>query len=102
MKCNYCSIALIIAGALGIYLFYQFIMYLFGRPFIKVSLGEKAPDFTLIDEDHNPISLHDFAGHRILLYFFPRSDTPGCIKEACGLRDSYKLFEEAHISCNRH
>ena len=49
--------------------------------------GEKAPDFTLLDQDENPVSLSDFAGKDVIVYFYPKDNTPGCTKEACGFRD---------------
>lgn len=51
--------------------------------------GDMAPDFTLPDADGNLISLSDYRGQRVVLYFYPRDNTPGCTKEACGFRDSY-------------
>jgi len=47
----------------------------------------KAPDFTLSDQDGNPVSLSDFAGQTVVLYFYPKADTPGCTTQACGVRD---------------
>jgi peroxiredoxin Q/BCP len=49
--------------------------------------GDKAPDFTLLDQDGNEVSLSGQAGHKVLVYFYPRADTPGCTTQACGLRD---------------
>ena len=51
--------------------------------------GNKAPDFTGRDQDGNTISLKDFTGKKLILYFYPEDDTPGCTKEACNLRDNY-------------
>jgi len=51
--------------------------------------GDIAPDFTLPDETGNEYSLKDFAGKKIVLYFYPKDDTPGCTKEACGFRDNH-------------
>lgn len=48
----------------------------------------KAPDFTLLDQDGQAHSLSDYSGKKVLLYFYPKDDTPGCTKEACGFRDS--------------
>lgn len=48
----------------------------------------KAKDFTLIDQDGNNVSLHDFSGEWVVLYFYPKDDTPGCTIEACSLRDA--------------
>jgi peroxiredoxin Q/BCP len=49
--------------------------------------GDKAPAFTLSDQDGNTVSLADFAGRKVLVYFYPKADTPGCTTQACGLRD---------------
>jgi len=52
--------------------------------------GDKAPDFTLRDATGREVSLGDFAGRQVILYFYPRDDTPGCTKEACGFRDHWE------------
>ena len=52
--------------------------------------GDLAPDFSAIDQNGNPIKLSDFSGKKLILYFYPKDDTPGCTKEACNLRDNYK------------
>ena len=49
--------------------------------------GDKAPDFTLLDQTGSPVSLADHKGHKVLVYFYPKADTPGCTAQACGLRD---------------
>lgn len=51
--------------------------------------GELASDFTLPDQDGNPVRLQDFRGRTVILYFYPRDNTPGCTKEACSLRDGW-------------
>jgi len=51
--------------------------------------GDKAPDFALSDEAGNTVSLKNFAGKKVVVYFYPKDDTPGCTKEACGFRDNY-------------
>lgn len=55
--------------------------------------GDRAPDFTLPDGEGNPVSLSDFQGQRVVLYFYPRDNTPGCTKEACGFRDRHPDFQ---------
>ena len=50
--------------------------------------GDSAPDFSAIDQNGNPIKLSDFSGKKLILYFYPKDDTPGCTKEACNLRDN--------------
>jgi len=52
-----------------------------------VSAGDPAPRFELSDQDGNTVSLTDFAGRKVLVYFYPKADTPGCTTQACGLRD---------------
>ena len=49
--------------------------------------GDKAPAFTLLDQDGNKVTLSKFKGHKVLVYFYPKADTPGCTTQACGLRD---------------
>lgn len=55
----------------------------------KLSEGQKAPDFKGIDQDNKEIKLSDFAGKKVILYFYPKDNTPGCTAEACNLRDNY-------------
>jgi thioredoxin-dependent peroxiredoxin len=57
--------------------------------------GETAPDFTLHDQDRNDISLADLRGQTVVLYFYPRADTPGCTIQACGVRDRRAEYEKA-------
>jgi peroxiredoxin Q/BCP len=58
-----------------------------------LSAGTKAPAFTVKDTNGNTVSLTDFAGKTVVLYFYPKDDTPGCTKEACGFRDSYTQYQ---------
>ena len=55
--------------------------------------GDKAPDFTLTADDGQEVSLSDFRGQRVVLYFYPKADTPGCTKQACAVRDVYTQIE---------
>ena len=57
--------------------------------------GTKAPDFTLPDQDGREVSLADFAGRTLVLYFYPRAATPGCTTQACGIRDRAADYEAA-------
>jgi thioredoxin-dependent peroxiredoxin len=59
--------------------------------------GDKAPEFTSKDQDGNPLSLKDFRGKRVVLWFYPKDDTPGCTLEACSLRDSSNKFVKKDI-----
>lgn len=55
--------------------------------------GDKSPDFTGKDQDGNIINLSDYKGKKLVLYFYPKDNTPGCTAEACDLRDNYNRFE---------
>ena len=57
-----------------------------------LKIGDKAPAFEAVDQDGNPISLQDYSGKKLVLYFYPKDDTPGCTAEACNLRDNYALL----------
>lgn len=59
--------------------------------------GEVAPDFVAKDENGSEVKLADFRGRRVVLYFYPKDDTPGCTKEACGLRGGFAEFEKENI-----
>lgn len=59
-----------------------------------MELGEKAPEFRSVDQNGEKIALKDFKGKWVVLYFYPRADTPGCTIEACGFRDSFKRIEK--------
>ncbi len=61
---------------------------------MPVEEGKKAPAFTLEDSNGEKVSLKDLAGRDVILYFYPRDDTPGCTKEACGFRDHWKEIQE--------
>jgi peroxiredoxin Q/BCP len=56
---------------------------------VKLKVGDKAPDFRATDQDGKEISLSRYKGKKVLLYFYPRDNTPGCTAEACNLRDNY-------------
>lgn len=62
-----------------------------------IDVGTKAPDFKLLDQDGKEHSLSYHAGSYVLIYFYPKDDTPGCTTEACGIRDAYMDFERAGI-----
>jgi peroxiredoxin Q/BCP len=59
--------------------------------------GSVAPPFTLTDGHGRPVSLADFAGRHVVLYFYPKDDTPGCTKEACGFRDSWQDLQDLGV-----
>ena len=54
---------------------------------MALQLGDPAPDFTLPDQDGTAVKLSQFKGQRVVIYFYPKDDTPGCTKEACNFRD---------------
>ena len=59
--------------------------------------GTKAPLFTLADQDGNNVSLSDFRGQKVVLYFYPKDNTPGCTKEACSIRDNMPDFSRLNV-----
>ena len=59
--------------------------------------GDKAPNILLLDQDNTPVKLASFKGHTVLVYFYPRADTPGCTTQACGLRDISKEVDDTVI-----
>jgi peroxiredoxin Q/BCP len=63
----------------------------------KLEAGAKAPSFTLPDQDDRKVSLSDFAGQRVIVYFYPKDDTPGCTAEACQFNDNLAAFERAKV-----
>ena len=59
---------------------------------MKLKIGDKAPAFEAVDQNGKNISLDDFKGSKVILYFYPKDDTPGCTAEACNLRDNYNVL----------
>lgn len=59
-----------------------------------ITEGIPAPDFTALDQSGNTITLRELKGQKVILYFYPKDDTPGCTAEACSLRDNYSLLKE--------
>jgi peroxiredoxin Q/BCP len=64
---------------------------------MALQIGDPAPAFTLPDQDGNSVSLADLKGQRVVIYFYPKDDTPGCTKEACNFRDQWSAFEQHGI-----
>jgi thioredoxin-dependent peroxiredoxin len=62
-----------------------------------IAEGRKAPDFTLLNAAGDRVSPKDFKGKDVVVYFYPRDDTPGCTKEACGFRDLWKDLQRAGV-----
>jgi peroxiredoxin Q/BCP len=65
---------------------------------MALAIGDPAPAFSLPDQDGNPVSLASFVGQRVVIYFYPKDDTPGCTKEACNFRDRWSSFQDHGIS----
>ena len=63
-----------------------------------LSVGDKAPAFRTRDQDGNAVSLGDFKGRKLVLYFYPKDDTPGCTKEACSFKDDWARFRKRNIA----
>ncbi len=59
--------------------------------------GMKAPDFTLLDKEGKEVSPKDFAGKKVVVYFYPKDSTPGCTKQACAFRDAYSDYEQLGV-----
>ncbi len=64
----------------------------------RLEVGAKAPEFSLSDDAGNTVSLADYAGQRVLIYFYPRANTPGCTKEACDFRDAFAQLNDSKIA----
>lgn len=64
---------------------------------VILEVGDTAPEFTLTDDKGQDVSLSDFRGRKVIVYFYPRANTPGCTKEACDFRDSLAELNEAGI-----
>ncbi|AMO89647.1 putative peroxiredoxin [Corynebacterium simulans] len=64
----------------------------------RLEIGDTAPTFTLSDDEGNSVSLSDYAGKRVLVYFYPRANTPGCTKEACDFRDALEQLNGLDIA----
>ncbi|HMB22753.1 MAG: thioredoxin-dependent thiol peroxidase [Chloroflexota bacterium] len=64
---------------------------------MPLSSGISAPDFELIDDTNTLRKLSDFRGQNVILYFYPKDDTPGCTTEACNFRDDYSAYEKAKV-----
>ena len=65
---------------------------------MPLSVGADAPNFTVKDTNGNTVTLSDYAGKTVVLYFYPKDDTPGCTKEACGFRDYYADYQGKDIT----
>lgn len=63
-----------------------------------LEIGMKAPNFTLFDQDGNAVSLSDFVGKKVVLYFYPKDNTPGCTRQACAFAASYERFKSQNVA----
>jgi peroxiredoxin Q/BCP len=63
---------------------------------MNLKAGDKAPSINSLDQHGRPVSLDDFKGSKVILYFYPKDDTPGCTAQACSFRDQYEDFAEAN------
>ena len=62
---------------------------------MPLSINDPAPDFTSVDQNGQPVKLSDYRGKKVVLYFYPKDDTPGCTAQACSLRDNYAALQAA-------
>ena len=62
-----------------------------------MEIGKKAPDFTLRDQNGQAVSLSDFLGKKVVLYFYPKDNTPGCTRQACGFAQTYDAFQKRGV-----
>jgi peroxiredoxin Q/BCP len=65
---------------------------------MALAIGDPAPAFTLPDQEGNPVALASLKGRRVVIYFYPKDDTPGCTKEACNFRDRWSSLQEHGIA----
>ncbi|MEL6776739.1 MAG: thioredoxin-dependent thiol peroxidase [Cyanobacteria bacterium J06597_16] len=64
---------------------------------MSLNIGDAAPDFSMSDADGNTVTLSDFKGKRVVMFFYPRDNTPGCTKEACAFRDAYAGLQAKEV-----
>jgi thioredoxin-dependent peroxiredoxin len=64
---------------------------------MPLNVGDTAPDFTVKDTNGNSVKLSDYAGQTVVMYFYPKDDTPGCTKQACSFRDNYEQYTSKGI-----
>ena len=62
-----------------------------------LKIGDKAPDFTLKDKNGNDVSMSDFLGKKVVLYFYPKDNTPGCTRQACAFGAVYQEFQKKNV-----
>jgi peroxiredoxin Q/BCP len=64
---------------------------------MALAVGTKAPDFSVKDTNGNSVTLSGLAGKKVVMYFYPKDDTPGCTKQACSFRDNYSIYQDQGI-----
>lgn len=64
---------------------------------MALAVGTKAPDFSVKDTNGNTVSLSELTGKKVVMYFYPKDDTPGCTKQACSFRDNYSVYQDKGI-----
>ena len=62
-----------------------------------LNVGDQAPEFTSVDQNGNSVSLNEFAGKKVVIYFYPKDNTPGCTAQACNIRDNYEAIQNEGI-----
>src|SRR5512138_1544582 len=62
----------------------------------QIKVGDQAPDFETTNDKAEKVKLSDYRGKKVVLYFYPKDDTPGCTAQACGFRDNFPVIEEKH------
>ena len=87
---------------LSIFILISFLAYfsfstLSGKSIIELNIGDQAPLFSLKDQDKRVHNLSDYLGQRVVIYYFPKADTPGWTIQACGFRDIYDKYEKSNI-----
>ena len=75
----------------------SYFLFASGEPRVELKIGDEAPNFMLEDQDGKKHKLSDYRGEKIVLYYFPKADTPGWTKQACGFRDDYDKYLKSNI-----
>jgi peroxiredoxin Q/BCP len=65
---------------------------------ISLQIGDKAPEFSVLDQDGNTHRLQDYQGKKLIVFFYPKANTPGCTAEACNLRDNFEQFQSQNYA----
>ncbi len=63
-----------------------------------LNVGDAAPDFVLVSDEGQPVKLSDYQGQQVVIFFYPKADTPGCTRQACGFRDNFVMMEAANTA----